>query len=81
MRYRKLPQNIRMRVQEFYEHRYRKKYFNEELILEELSTGLKEVCTSYFPVNFKRSYCCPGWLAYTSLHDRILFYLPTCRIS
>lgn len=43
MRYRKLPQNIRMRVQEFYEHRYRKKYFNEETILEELSTGLKEV--------------------------------------
>ena len=43
MRYRKLPQNIRMRVQEFYEHRYRKKYFNEEMILEELSAGLKEV--------------------------------------
>ena len=43
MRYRKLPQNIRMRVQEFYEHRYRKKYFNEEMILKELSAGLKEV--------------------------------------
>ena len=43
MRYRKLPQNIRMRVQEFYEHRYRKKYFNEETILGELSIGLKEV--------------------------------------
>ncbi len=43
MRYRKLPHNIRMRVQEFYEHRYRKKYFNEETILEELSSGLKEV--------------------------------------
>ena len=43
MRYRKLPQDIRMRVQEFYEHRYRKKYFNEEMILEELSAGLKEV--------------------------------------
>ena len=43
MRYRKLPQNIRMRAQEFYEHRYRKKYFNEETILGELSIGLKEV--------------------------------------
>ena len=40
MRYRKLPQDIRKRVQEFYEHRYRKKFFNEELILQELSVGL-----------------------------------------
>lgn len=43
MRYRKLPQGIRLRVQEFYEHRYRKKYFDEELILNELSAGLREV--------------------------------------
>ena len=46
MRYRKLPQSIRLRVQEFYEHRYRKKYFNEESIMEELSAGLREVSTS-----------------------------------
>ena len=46
MRYRKLPQDIRLRVQEYYEHRFRKKYFNEEAILQELSKGLKEVCES-----------------------------------
>lgn len=46
MRYRKLPQTIRVRVQEFYEHRYRKKYFDEDTILDELSVGLREVCGS-----------------------------------
>ena len=46
MRYRKLPQTIRLRVQEFYEHRYRKKYFDEDVILNELSVGLREVCDS-----------------------------------
>lgn len=45
MRYRKLPQSIRQRVQEFYEYRYRKKFFNEEAILKELSLGLREVST------------------------------------
>ena len=45
MRYHKLPQDIRKRVQEFYEHRYRKKFFNEEMILQELSVGLKQVHT------------------------------------
>ena len=44
IRYRKLPQTIRLRVQEFYEHRYRKKYFDEDAILDELSVGLREVC-------------------------------------
>ena len=43
MRYRKLPQQVRQKVQEFYEHRYRKKFFNEQQILDELSQGLKEV--------------------------------------
>lgn len=43
MRYRKVPQDLRQRVQEFYEHRYRKKYFNEAAILNELSKGLREV--------------------------------------
>ena len=43
MRYRKLPQSIRVRVQEFYEHRYRKKYFDEDVILDEISGGLREV--------------------------------------
>lgn len=44
MRYRKLPQDLRLKVQEYYEHRFRKKFFNEESILKELSKGLKEVC-------------------------------------
>ena len=48
MRYRKLPQTIRLRVQEFYEHRYRKKYFDEDVILNELSVGLREVCDSVY---------------------------------
>lgn len=56
MRYRKLPQNIRMRVQEFYEHRYRKKYFNEETILEELSAGLKEVNNMHKAITGLTSY-------------------------
>ena len=44
MRYRKIPQDLRTRVQEFYELRFRKKFFNEEAILQELSQGLREVC-------------------------------------
>lgn len=48
MRYRKLPQDIRQRVQEFYEHRYRKKFFNEEMIMQELSAGLREVYMCIF---------------------------------
>ena len=47
MRYRKLPQDLRAKVAEYYEHRYRKKYFNEEHILAELSKGLKEVETLF----------------------------------
>ena len=43
MRYRKIPQDLRVRVQEFYEHRYRRKFFNEPAILDELSGGLREV--------------------------------------
>ncbi len=43
MRYRKIPQNLRQKVQEYYEHRYRRKFFNEAAILNELSKGLREV--------------------------------------
>ena len=43
MRYRKLPQDVRQQITEYYEHRYRRKFFNEEAILNGLSQGLKEV--------------------------------------
>ncbi len=43
MRSRKLPQDLRVQVAEYYEHRFRRKFFNEECILAELSKGLKEV--------------------------------------
>lgn len=49
MRYRKIPQNLRSKVHRYYEHRYRRKYFDEEVILKDLSKGLREVIiiTSY----------------------------------
>ena len=43
MRYRKLPQDVRQKIVEYHEHRYRRKFFNEEAILSSLSNGLKEV--------------------------------------
>lgn len=43
MRYRKLPQHLRQKVLDYYEHRFRHRYFNEEQILYELSDGLREV--------------------------------------
>lgn len=48
MRYRKLPQEVRQQITEYYEHRYRRKFFNEEAILNGLSQGLKEVRKSGF---------------------------------
>lgn len=43
MRYRKLPLQIRRRVQDYYEHRYHHKLFDEDAILRELSFPLREV--------------------------------------
>ena len=43
MRYRKLPQELKQRVHEYYYHRYRGQLFNEEAILKELSFPLEEV--------------------------------------
>ena len=45
MRYRKLPQNLRQKISDYYEHRYHRKFFNEEAILSDLSQGLREVRT------------------------------------
>ncbi|XP_031563696.1 potassium/sodium hyperpolarization-activated cyclic nucleotide-gated channel 2-like [Actinia tenebrosa] len=42
MRYRKLSLPLRLKVQEYYEHRFRHKLFNEDSILNELSKSLRE---------------------------------------
>ena len=72
MRYRKLPQDIRQRVQEFYEHRYRKKFFNEEMIMQELSAGLREVYTCIFTLHtYTHTYI------HTYIHNCICAYMHT----
>ena len=43
MRYRKLPLRIRLKVEEYYEHRFHHKLFDEDIILNELSKALREV--------------------------------------
>ena len=55
MRYRKLPQDLRQKVFDFYEHRYQRKYFDEDSILESLSPGLREVSLS--PLNTMNNIC------------------------
>uniref|UniRef100_A0A1B0CZM8 Uncharacterized protein n=1 Tax=Phlebotomus papatasi TaxID=29031 RepID=A0A1B0CZM8_PHLPP len=42
MAYRKLPRDMRQRITEYFEHRYQGKFFDEELILGELSEKLRE---------------------------------------
>lgn len=46
MAYRKLPREMRQRITEYFEHRYQGKFFDEELILGELSEKLREVRAS-----------------------------------
>ena len=43
MRYRKLPLRLRLKVEDYYEHRFHHKLFDEEVILNELSKALREV--------------------------------------
>lgn len=43
MAYRKLPREMRQRITEYFEHRYQGKFFDEEVILGELSEKLREV--------------------------------------
>ena len=43
MRYRKLPLRIRLKVEDYYEHRFHHKLFDEDIILNELSKALREV--------------------------------------
>ncbi|XP_047736533.1 potassium/sodium hyperpolarization-activated cyclic nucleotide-gated channel 3-like [Hyalella azteca] len=42
MAYRKLPRELRSRITEYFEHRYQGKFFDEEMILGELSEKLRE---------------------------------------
>ncbi|XP_063883932.1 potassium/sodium hyperpolarization-activated cyclic nucleotide-gated channel 2-like [Scylla paramamosain] len=42
MAYRKLPRELRTRITEYFEHRYQGKFFDEEMILGELSEKLRE---------------------------------------
>lgn len=48
MAYRKLPREMRQRITEYFEHRYQGKFFDEELILGELSEKLREVMWSTY---------------------------------
>lgn len=48
MAYRKLPREMRQRITEYFEHRYQGKFFDEELILGELSEKLREVSAKLF---------------------------------
>jgi hypothetical protein len=43
MAYRKLPRDLRLRITDYFEHRYQGKFFDEDLILDELSEKLREV--------------------------------------
>lgn len=45
MAYRKLPEDMRERITDFFQHRYQGMFFDEEVILDELSEKLREVST------------------------------------
>ncbi len=47
MGYRKLPRDLRIRIGDYFEHRYQGKFFNEEVILDELSERLREDVINY----------------------------------
>ena len=48
MEWRKLPKEMRDRVAQYYEHRYKGKVFDEEAILNDLSETLRIVIISFF---------------------------------
>ena len=57
MRYRKLPLRMRLKVEEYYEHRFHHKLFDEDIILNELSKALREVHPSQ-PLRLAMSTSC-----------------------
>lgn len=62
MAYRKLPRDLRLRIGDYFEHRFQGKFFNEDSILDELSERLREVCSVPFcqPTDLCRPPVCPG---------------------
>ena len=77
MAYRKLPRELRSRITEYFEHRYQGKFFDEEIILGELSEKLREVRSStpdWDDTKFKHLF---GLL----LHFLFFLCLPFCYIS
>jgi hyperpolarization activated cyclic nucleotide-gated potassium channel 2 len=46
MAYRKLHRNLRQKITDYYEHRFRGKMFDEKRILDEVNECLKEVGTA-----------------------------------
>lgn len=53
MAYRKLPRDMRLKISEYFEHRYQGKFFDEEAILGELSEKLREVRRTWFVVDLE----------------------------
>ena len=51
MAYRKLPRDLRTRITDYFEHRYQGKFFNEDMILDELSERLREVRNQFKMIN------------------------------
>ncbi|XP_067130647.1 potassium/sodium hyperpolarization-activated cyclic nucleotide-gated channel 2 isoform X1 [Centruroides vittatus] len=47
MTYRKLPRDLKQRITDYFEHRYQGKFFDEEMILGELSERLREDVINY----------------------------------
>ncbi|XP_014679893.1 PREDICTED: potassium/sodium hyperpolarization-activated cyclic nucleotide-gated channel 2-like [Priapulus caudatus] len=47
MVYRKLPRDMRLRIHDFFEHRFQGKFFDEDAILGELSEKLREEVINY----------------------------------
>ena len=72
MRYRKLPQDVRQQITEYYEHRYRRKFFNEEAILNGLSQGLKEV--EYYSLKHKYTI-----IIHVQVHINVLCVVCMCN--
>ena len=58
MGYRKLPRDLRQRIAEYFEHRYQGKFFDEDMILGELSERLREVSSTR-----RRAYLSPSALS------------------
>ena len=52
MRYRKLPLRLRLKVEDYYEHRFHHKLFDEDMILSELSRALREVRRFTVTINY-----------------------------